>query len=78
MVKNPIWLEATASCLFTTAAVELNSGLPRNNSREQPECHLNPGPQNFKYGALTTQARSLPLAFLKGKGLNTLPDRLIA
>ena len=48
------------SWLFTNEAEELNLGLPRNNSRYWSERDLNPGPPDFKSGALTTRPRCLP------------------
>ena len=49
------------SWLFTSVAEELNSGLPRTTlAKYCSERDLNPGPPDFKSGALTTRPRCLP------------------
>ena len=54
MVKNPNWQEADQLALYKRGrGVELlNSGLPRNNSCWWSGRDLNPGPPDYKSGAL--------------------------
>ena len=63
MVKNPNWQEADQ------LAEELNLGLPRNNSIQWSERDLNPEPQDFKSGTLTTRPRCLNAVGWRGGGV---------
>ena len=54
MLKIPTDRRQTGP-LFTNAAEELNSGLPRSNSSKWLERELNPGPPDYKSSALTVR-----------------------
>ena len=75
-VKNTNWREADQLAINKRSR-EVKLGTAENNISSRSERDLNPGPADFKSGALTTRPRSLPFLEKKVKNLGKQERHLI-
>ena len=75
-VKNTNWREADQLAINKRSR-EVKLGTAENNISQRSEQDLNPGPADFKSGALTTRPLSLPFLEKKVKDLGKQEKHLI-